>query len=497
MDGRWTAAQRAGLVVAAVTDACVGEAVTHTRGNSGQTCLPLRRRVPASTALYSIDYCHYSITVPRTNIQKHISSPVYCKINERALDSCHSSLVGANKPNCQRSPSGAAYSHPYAGRALVPVLPRRRRTVPLYSVPFVVAMHSMRRSNSGGWLKPTAVVDDAVPVTVLDGLGQETLQEVTVDVLKNRFFVLGLQTGLAMNMFVISTVMMVVMSGSRASGAILEFSQEYYPLFRALFLICFFGVFHGIDLYIWKRCGINYRVLLGVPHAHNYHSVIRGTITIVVFVFSCFVLYVLTLVGELTPNRHVWPALAGALSFLYIVAPVDWMPEWADRHQRYGLLRTIGRVLASPFSPTTFAHTFVADILTSMPKIFVDLQFTACLYASGSAFDDALWSHAGSKPSACNEGQAFTTVRFVLSVLPFWIRLLQVKQWDRAHDPTAALPSSPHVPTAAVRTLKGARSTRSVEGSSRRMDDPHAARRSAPAPFATPARGSMSSTALQ
>ena len=226
-------------------------------------------------------------------------------------------------------------------------------------------------ARSPGWMKATATMDDAVPVTILDGLGQETLQEVTVDVVKNRFFVLGLQAGLAMNMFVISTVMMVVLSDPRVSGLILEFSQEYYPLFRALFLICFFGVFHGIDLYIWKRCGVNYRVILGVPHAHNYHSVIRGSITIVVFVFSSFVLYVLTLVVNLTPNRHVWPALAGVLSLLYFVAPVDWMPEWADHHQRYGLLRMIGRVLAAPISPTTFAHTFVADVLTSSaPQCF-------------------------------------------------------------------------------------------------------------------------------
>ena len=35
----------------------------------------------------------------------------------------------------------------------------------------------------------------------------------------------------------------------------------------------------------------------------------------------------------------------------------------------------------------SFARTFVADVLTSMPKIFNDLLFTACMLATGNAFE--------------------------------------------------------------------------------------------------------------
>ncbi|KAL1525399.1 hypothetical protein AB1Y20_020258 [Prymnesium parvum] len=268
---------------------------------------------------------------------------------------------------------------------------------------------------------------EPVPITVMDGLGQEKLQEVTVDVLKNRFFVLGLQTGMAMQMFVVSTIMMMVCYGhdSKTSGAILLFSHEYYPLFRALFLICFFGVFHGVCLYIWKRCGINYRVLLGVPHSHNYHSVIRGFFTVITVVFSTFALYVLTLTVELTSDRHVWPASAAILSLVYLFSPWDWMPSWYDRFQRYSLLVTIGYVLVTPMYRTTFARTFVADILTSMPKVFLDVHFTSCVYAYGNVFQNtSLWAEI--VPDACTSSNpTYNTIRFVLSVFPFWIRLLQ------------------------------------------------------------------------
>ena len=207
--------------------------------------------------------------------------------------------------------------------------------------------------------------------TIRDGLGGEVAREVSVDTLKNRFFVLGLQTGVAVQMFVMSVVMMVTAYEQR-SGAIHELSRVYYPLFRCLFLACFFFSCYGVNLYVWKRCNINYRVILGVTHAHNYHSVVRASFGIMTLVFFLFVLYILTLTTQLTPNKHVWPLAAAGVTLLALLWPLDWMAEWSDRAQRYKLVATVGRVLASPFTRVSFARTFVADVLTSMPKASSD-----------------------------------------------------------------------------------------------------------------------------
>ncbi|KAL1510925.1 hypothetical protein AB1Y20_005754 [Prymnesium parvum] len=267
-----------------------------------------------------------------------------------------------------------------------------------------------------------------VPVTILDGLGQEQVQEVTVDVLKNRFFMLGLQTGMAMQMLVIAMLMMMLFYGhaTMASSAILEFSGEYYPLYRALFLVCLFGALHGICLFIWKRSGINYRTMLSVPHAHNYHSVIRASFTIMTVAFCSFVLYALTITVDFTPNRHVWPALAISLSLLYLIAPWDWMAIWADRVQRYNLVCAIGKVLITPAYPTTFGLNFIADIVTSMPKVFVDILFTTCIYATGEVFFAESSLRLGTASLTCSDQNFhFYVGRILLSVFPFWIRLLQ------------------------------------------------------------------------
>lgn len=176
---------------------------------------------------------------------------------------------------------------------------------------------------------------------------------------------------MALQMLVIATLMMMVCysNDGTASHALQNLSSQYYPLFRALFLVCFFGALHGITLFIWKRSGINYRLLLNVPHSHNYHSMIRASFTVLTVVFSSFVLYVLTLTVDFTPNQHIWPATALSFSLLYLLAPWSWMAAWADRPQRYTLVRNVCKVLTSPLYPTTFGLNFVADVFTSMPKV--------------------------------------------------------------------------------------------------------------------------------
>ena len=262
--------------------------------------------------------------------------------------------------------------------------------------------------------------------TVLDGLGHGTVAEVTLDTIKSRFFGLGLQAGIALQMLAVS-VMMIGSSGK----AVEELSSLYYPIFRGLFLLGFFASMHGILLFAWKRTGIDYAAILGVPAEHNYHSTIRAGFTLVSLNFACFVLYFLTLTVGLTRTKDVWPAAAVIFSMAYLMSPFSWMSEWNDAAQRASLGRTIGRVLVSPFSAPTFAHSFVADVFTSMPKCAFDLFYTLCVYGTGEApWGAGEWNNKQlaftNGLHICTESNApYRAARLVLSVLPFWLRLMQ------------------------------------------------------------------------
>ena len=272
-------------------------------------------------------------------------------------------------------------------------------------------------------------------VTVMDGLGTDELREVTVDELKSRFFSLGMQVGIALQMFVISVLIMLTAydDESGSGGVIHELSSVYYSLFRALFLICFFFSCYGVNLFMWKRFDIDYLSILKVGHEHNYHFVIRASFTRMSVVFSCFVLYVLALRSPnawFLPGKHSLPASAIVGTFLLSLWPTNLMPEWKDRAQRFALLGSLGRLLLSPLFAAPFASTFIADVLTSMPKIFTDMLLTGCMYASGLAFkvhyDVKAHALVGAEGTTCtNADPTFAWAAFALSIFPFWIRLMQ------------------------------------------------------------------------
>jgi len=269
---------------------------------------------------------------------------------------------------------------------------------------------------------------------------------VYVDILKIEFFSLGCASGAAIQMFVVSVLLMFV-SYSQHSGPLLELSHEYYAVFRCMFFIAFFFSLYGGNLFLWRRAKIEYRSVLGVSSSHTYRFVLRGAASSAYIMFSCFMLYVLTITGGLealgTGQRkikHLWPALAFLLPLSIFFCPYDPLtrPFYGSSkrgyQQRVGLVKDLLAVLFSPFSRPTFLRTFIADTMCSMPKIFTDFQYTVCIYATGTFWDTQNeWFDTNSMHSysTCGEGSPmYSWFLSLLSFAPYYIRLMQsIRSW--------------------------------------------------------------------
>jgi hypothetical protein len=283
-----------------------------------------------------------------------------------------------------------------------------------------------------------------------------------IERIKIEFFGLGFVIGAAIQMLSVSIILMFV-SYSQHSGPLLELSHEYYPVFRCMFFISFFFTLYGANLFLWRRVKIEYRSVLGVGSTHTYrklpllsvpHSlsseyVLRGAASSAVVMFTCFMLYVLTITGGLESFpihkdrlKHLWPALAFLLPLLMFFCPYPPLSQlfFGDvkraYEQRMGLLSDIIAVLISPFSRVTFLRSFIADIFCSMPRVFTDFQYTLCIYATGSFWDvknEWLVNDSSSgKPGilhayqTCGAGSSvYVWLLDLLSFLPYHIRLMQ------------------------------------------------------------------------
>ncbi|GMI52272.1 hypothetical protein TeGR_g4315, partial [Tetraparma gracilis] len=99
---------------------------------------------------------------------------------------------------------------------------------------------------------------------------------------------------------------------------------------------------------------------------------------------------------------------------------------------RRGLWGTIKNVLLSPYEPATFFGTYVADVFTSMVKIWQDLAWTVCYFASGN-FLDRQTTFFSEQKEHWQASVAYVNVLIpLICLLPIWFRLMQCLR--RYHD---------------------------------------------------------------
>ena len=73
------------------------------------------------------------------------------------------------------------------------------------------------------------------------------------------------------------------------------------------------------------------------------------------------------------------------------------------------------KVLAAPFFKVQFVHFFIADVMTSLTTILIDITSFACFFT--------IEDYASATHQQCSN--EFTLTMLLLQILPFWIRLLQ------------------------------------------------------------------------
>lgn len=259
-----------------------------------------------------------------------------------------------------------------------------------------------------------------------------------VDNAKKKMFMLGSATGASLTLFLVSVGAMNAAYDPR-SGAINELSRWSYPLFRGSFLISFSGMLYGVVLFAWRRSKIDYAGAFGIDGSVTYQMVLSCAYGSFCLNFGCFCLYATQLIvpGNLPSLMlTVWPLLAFVAPLVVLLWPSDRAPltfamHAGSRAARLSLLTNlVGPCLVSPLSEPTFARTFTADVMCSMPKILLDVQFALCalfgvLTTRGSLLRD-------DSNAVCEKGGiGYRAVAVVLSLAPFVIRLGQASRAAR------------------------------------------------------------------
>ncbi|CAN0914591.1 SPX and EXS domain-containing protein 1 [Linum grandiflorum] len=225
------------------------------------------------------------------------------------------------------------------------------------------------------------------------------------------------------------------------------FLYEVFLYYNPLLLVTLAVWFWGSNLWVFSQSTVSYAKIFDLDQSHLTHREIWKVamwMTIVVPSSMTAYLYLYSH-GEVSLAASQ-PVLLYCAVAMLLIFPFDIF----YLSTRYFLLRTLWRILF-PLQAISFADFFVADILTSMSKVFSDMERSVCRMVHRQVATIA-WFEAD---SIC--GSHSVAIPMVL-VLPYLFRLFQcLRQYKDTKEKTSllnALKYSTAVPVIFLSALK-------------------------------------------
>ncbi|XP_050248065.1 uncharacterized protein LOC126695381 isoform X2 [Quercus robur] len=225
------------------------------------------------------------------------------------------------------------------------------------------------------------------------------------------------------------------------------FLYEAFLYYNPLLLVTLMVWLWGINLWVFSQANVSYAKIFDLDQSHLTHREIwkcATWMTIIVPTSMTAYLYLYSH-GEV-PLAASQPVLLYCAVVMILIFPFDIF----YLSSRYYLLRTLWRIVL-PLQAISFSDFFVADILTSMAKVFSDLERSVCRMVHRQVATIA-WFEAD---SVC--GSHSLAIPFVL-VLPYLFRFFQcLRQYKDTGEKTTllnALKYSTAVPVIFLSALK-------------------------------------------
>ncbi|KAL3845222.1 hypothetical protein ACJIZ3_002625 [Penstemon smallii] len=207
------------------------------------------------------------------------------------------------------------------------------------------------------------------------------------------------------------------------------FLYEAFLYYNPLLLVTMMVWLWGINLWVFAQANVGYAKIFDLDQSHLTHREIwkcATWMTIIVPTSMTAYLYLYSH-GEVSLAASQ-PVLLYAAVAMTLIFPFDIF----YLSSRYFLLRTIWRIVF-PLQAITFADFFLADIFTSMSKVFSDLERSVCRMVHRQVATIA-WFEAD---SVC--GSHSVAIPIVL-VLPYIFRLFQcLRQYKDTREKTSLL----------------------------------------------------------
>ncbi|KAJ1266151.1 hypothetical protein BS78_08G128900 [Paspalum vaginatum] len=225
------------------------------------------------------------------------------------------------------------------------------------------------------------------------------------------------------------------------------FLYEAFLYYNPLLLVALMIWLWGVNLWVFAQSSVNYAKVFDLAQTHLSHREIwrcATWLTLIVPTSMTAYLYLYSH-GEVSLAASQ-PVLLYAILLMILLSPFDMF----YLSSRFYFLRTVWRIIL-PLQAITFPDFFLADIFTSMSKVFSDLERSVCRMVNRQVATIA-WFEAD---SIC--GSHSIAIPLVL-VLPYLWRFFQcLRQYKDTKEKTCllnALKYSTAIPVIFLSALK-------------------------------------------
>ena len=195
--------------------------------------------------------------------------------------------------------------------------------------------------------------------------------------------------------------------------------KSVFPMFRGFFIVCLYWWMHGLNILIWTKADISYRIIFQVDN--DYSSPIQIFKRAAIFTFILLTSLLIYMV------KRIW---AGAFFGIFDPIPIRRIPLicWLSliivifcpfRIFNYGGRAWLGKLakesLVSFLFKTGFRHVFFMSQLCSFIAPMRDIEYTICYYAY---YDAPIWA----KKEYCKNTRG---IYFFIAFFPNFIKILQ------------------------------------------------------------------------
>ncbi|KAG4116396.1 hypothetical protein ERO13_D12G166700v2 [Gossypium hirsutum] len=198
-----------------------------------------------------------------------------------------------------------------------------------------------------------------------------------------------------------------------------QYMETMFPLYSLFGFIVLHMVMYAGNVYFWRRYRVNYAFIFGFKQGTElgYREVLLVSFGLAVMSLGSVLS---NLDMEMDPKTNDYKAFTEIIPLILVVVVfiILFFPfNILYRSSRFFFLTCLFHSILAPLYKVRLPDFFLADQLTSQVQAFRSLEFYVCYYG---------WGDFRHRENSCKTNDVFNTFSFIVAVIPFWSRLLQV-----------------------------------------------------------------------